>query len=94
MENNQWKKLSITDVIEKGQEILAQVVKEEVGKKGANMTTFLSIPGRCVVLMPGSDSAGISRKISGEQRRSQLRDTMTFHEFTGGDWLDCPHRQC
>ncbi|MGB3209091.1 MAG: Rne/Rng family ribonuclease [Desulforhopalus sp.] len=76
VENHQWKKLSITDVVEKGQEILAQVVKEEVGKKGANMTTFLSIPGRCVVLMPGSDSAGISRKISGEQRRSQLRDTM------------------
>lgn len=76
VENNQWKRLSITDVIERGQEILAQVVKEEVGKKGANMTTFLSIPGRCVVLMPGSDSAGISRKISGEQRRSQLRDTM------------------
>ncbi len=73
---HQWKKLSITDVLEKGQEVLAQVVKEEVGKKGANMTTFLSIPGRCVVLMPGSDSAGISRKISGEQRRSQLREVM------------------
>ncbi|MGW8195107.1 MAG: Rne/Rng family ribonuclease, partial [Desulforhopalus sp.] len=76
VETHQWKKLSITDVVEKGQEILAQVVKEEVGKKGANMTTFLSIPGRCVVLMPGSDSAGISRKISGEQRRSELRETM------------------
>lgn len=76
VEKQQWKKLSITDVLEKGQELLAQVVKEEVGKKGANMTTFLSLPGRCVVLMPGSDSAGISRKISGEQRRSQLREIM------------------
>ena len=76
VDSHQWKKLSITDVIEKGQEVLAQVVKEEVGKKGANMTTYLSIPGRCVVLMPGSDSSGISRKISGEEKRSELRDVM------------------
>jgi ribonuclease E len=88
VENNQWKKITITDVVERGQEILAQVVKEEVGKKGANMTTFLSIPGRCVVLMPGSDSAGISRKISGEQRRSQLRDTMTSMDLPEGiGWI-------
>lgn len=59
VEAHQWKKLSIVDVVEKGQEILAQVVKEEVGRKGANMTTYLSLPGRCVVLMPGSDSSGI-----------------------------------
>ncbi len=86
--NHQWKKLSITDVLEKGQEVLAQVVKEEVGKKGANMTTFLSIPGRCVVLMPGSDSAGISRKISGEQRRSQLREVMKGFDIPEGiGWI-------
>jgi ribonuclease E len=76
VETQQWKKIGILDVLEKGQEVLAQVVKEEVGKKGANMTTYLSIPGRCVVLMPGSDSSGISRKISGEERRSQLREVM------------------
>jgi ribonuclease E len=62
IEQNQWKKLSITDVLEKGQEVLVQVVKEEVGTKGANMTTYLSLPGRCVVLLPGSDSSGISRR--------------------------------
>lgn len=88
VEQHQWKKLSITDALEKGQEVLAQVVKEEVGKKGANMTTYLSIPGRCAVLMPGSDSAGISRKISGEQRRSQLRDTMKSIEMPEGiGWI-------
>lgn len=76
IEQRQWKKLRIHDVLERGTEILVQVVKEEVGNKGANMTTYLSIPGRCVVLMPGSDSHGISRKISGEDRRSQLRDIM------------------
>lgn len=88
VDSQQWKKLSITDVVERGQEILAQVVKEEIGKKGANMTTFLSIPGRCVVLMPGSDSSGISRKISGEQRRSQLRETMKSMDLPEGiGWI-------
>ncbi len=76
IEQRQWKKLRVTDVLERGQEVLVQVVKEEVGNKGANMTTYLSIPGRGVVLMPGSDSSGISRKISGEERRSQLREIM------------------
>ncbi|MBL4903911.1 MAG: Rne/Rng family ribonuclease [Desulfocapsa sp.] len=76
IEQHQWKKLRVTDVLERGQEVLVQVVKEEVGNKGANMTTYLSIPGRGVVLMPGSDSSGISRKISGEERRSQLREIM------------------
>jgi ribonuclease E len=88
VETHQWKKLSIIDVIEKGQEILAQIVKEEVGKKGANMTTYLSIPGRCVVLMPGSDSSGISRRISGEEKRSQLRGTMNSIDLPEGiGWI-------
>lgn len=88
VDNHQWKKLNITDVLEKGQDVLAQVVKEEIGKKGANMTTYLSLPGRCVVLMPGSDSAGISRKISGETRRSQLRDTMKSIDLPEGvGWI-------
>lgn len=88
VETHQWKKLSIIDVIEKGQEILAQVVKEEVGKKGANMTTYLSIPGRCVVLMPGSDSSGISRRISGEEKRSQLRGAMNSIDLPEGiGWI-------
>ncbi len=88
VENQQWKKLSIIDVVEKGQEILAQVVKEEIGKKGANMTTYLSLPGRCVVLMPGSDSSGISRKISGGEKRTELRDIMQSIEMPEGiGWI-------
>lgn len=88
VDTHQWKRLSITDVMERGQEVLAQVVKEEVGKKGANMTTYLSIPGRCVVLMPGSDSSGISRKISGEERRSQLRGAMKSIDLPEGiGWI-------
>ncbi len=88
VDNHQWKRLNISDVLEKGQDVLAQVVKEEIGKKGANMTTYLSLPGRCVVLMPGSDSSGISRKISGENRRSQLRETMKSIDLPEGvGWI-------
>jgi len=73
---HQWKKLKLENVMARGQEVLVQVVKEATGNKGANMTTYLSIPGRYLVLMPGSDSAGVSRKIDEEQRRHQLRDMM------------------
>ncbi len=88
IDQHQWKKLSIDDVMEKDSELLVQVVKEEVGKKGANMTTYLSIPGRCAVLMPGSDSTGISRKISGEEKRSQLREYMSSMNIPEGiGWI-------
>lgn len=72
-----WKDLNIQDELKKGQEILVQVVKEATGTKGANMTTYLSLPGRFLVLMPGSDSAGISRKIEDEKQRSRLREIMS-----------------
>jgi ribonuclease E len=88
IDTHQWKKLSIAGAVEKGQEVLVQVVKEEVGKKGANMTTYLSLPGRCVVLMPGSDSTGISRKIVGEERRRQLREAMRGMDIPEGiGWI-------
>ena len=80
----QWKKLKLEDVVQKGQEVLVQVVKEVTGNKGANMTTYLSLPGRCLVLMPGSDSAGISRKIVGEERRAGLREIMSEFEIPEG----------
>ena len=81
---HQWKKLKIEEVMQKGQEVLVQVVKEVTGNKGANMTTYLSLPGRCLVLMPGSDSAGISRKIVGEERRASLREIMSEFELPEG----------
>jgi ribonuclease, Rne/Rng family len=80
----QWKKLKIEEVVQRGQEVMVQVVKEVTGNKGANMTTYLSLPGRCLVLMPGSDSAGISRKIVGEERRSNLREIMSEFEVPEG----------
>ncbi len=81
---HQWKKLKIENVVRKGQEVLVQVVKEVTGNKGANMTTYLSLPGHCLVLMPGSDSAGISRKITGEERRAHLREIMSGFKIPEG----------
>jgi len=63
----------IQDVLEAGQEIVVQVVKEEREMKGATLTTYLSLPGRYVVLMPGSDRDGVSRKISNNEQRKRLK---------------------
>ncbi|MDH4318868.1 MAG: Rne/Rng family ribonuclease [Desulfobulbaceae bacterium] len=80
----QYRKLKIENVIKTGQEVLVQVVKEVTGNKGANMTTYISLPGRYLVLMPGSDSAGISRKIGGEERRQQLREIINGFDIPEG----------
>ena len=60
--------------IKKGQELLVQVVKDPVMKKGAMLTTFISLPGRHVVLMPGSENRGISRKIEEEEERQRIKE--------------------
>lgn len=79
-----WKDVEIEKALRKGDEVLVQVVKEAVGNKGANMTTFLSLPGRYLVLMPGSDSAGISRKIESESQRDKLRSLVDSLELPEG----------
>jgi ribonuclease E len=63
----------IQDVIHPGQEVLVQVVKEEIGSKGALLTTYISLAGRDVVLMPGQSQRGVSRKIEDESQRERLR---------------------
>lgn len=63
----------IQEVLSPGQELVVQVVKEERELKGATLTTYLSLPGRYVVLMPGSDKGGISRKIVDGEQRSRLK---------------------
>ena len=66
-------RVRIQDVLEPGQELVVQVVKEERDMKGATLTTYLSLPGRYLVIMPGSDRGGISRKISDGDQRIRLR---------------------
>lgn len=63
----------IQKVLRAGDEVLVQVVKEPTGKKGAFVTTYLSIPGRYFVLTIGREQTGISRKIEDETERSMLR---------------------
>ncbi|HSG60547.1 MAG TPA: ribonuclease E [Pseudomonadales bacterium] len=66
----------IKDLVKEGTEVIVQVDKEERGNKGAALTTFISLPGRYMVLMPNNPRAGgISRRIEGDDR-SQLRDAM------------------
>ncbi|MCP4746081.1 MAG: Rne/Rng family ribonuclease [Desulfobacteraceae bacterium] len=67
---------SIDKLIKKGQEIIVQVTKDPVMKKGAMLTSFISLPGRHMVLMPGTDNRGISRKIEDEQERQRLKKTI------------------
>ena len=77
-------RVNIQDVINEGQECLVQVEKEERGNKGAALSTFMSLAGRYMVLMPNNPRAGgISRRIEGEERDS-LRDPMTELEFPEG----------
>jgi ribonuclease E len=64
----------IRKLVKRGQEILVQVAKEPLMKKGAMLTTFISLAGRHLVLMPGSDKKGISRKIADEDERNRLKD--------------------
>ncbi|MCB0335561.1 MAG: Rne/Rng family ribonuclease [Bdellovibrionales bacterium] len=77
-------KIAVQDVLEAGQEIIVQVVKEERNLKGATLTTYLSLPGRYVVLMPGSDRGGVSRKISDGDQRSRLRKLCREMELPNG----------
>ncbi|MCB0328888.1 MAG: Rne/Rng family ribonuclease [Bdellovibrionales bacterium] len=69
---NNRRRPNIQEVLKAGQELVVQVVKEERELKGATLTTYLSLPGRYVVLMPGSDRGGVSRKISDSKQRSRL----------------------
>ncbi len=66
----------IQQVIKPGQEILVQVLKEPTGSKGAFLTTWLSLPGRFLVLTPGQEQIGISRKVDSEEERARLRELM------------------
>src|SRR6267378_6010334 len=63
----------IEDALQKGQEILVQITKEPIGTKGPRVTTQVSLPGRYLVLMPGHDHIGVSRKIEDRAERTRLK---------------------
>jgi len=68
------KRVPIEDLITEGEEILVQVAKSPIGTKGARVTSYTSLPGRFLVLMPKSDHIGISRRIENEEERSRLKE--------------------
>ena len=71
----QGKKARVQDVLVKGQEVIVQVEKDERDTKGASLTTYISIPGRYIVMMPGQTRVGISRKIESREDRDRLKET-------------------
>ena len=74
-------RINIADVVKEGQEIIVQVDKEERGTKGAALTTFYSLAGRYLVLMPNNPRAGgISRRIEGDER-DDLKDALATLEI-------------
>ena len=66
----------IQEVFRRGDDVLVQVIKESIGNKGPTLSTYISIPGRYLVLMPGLNRVGVSRKIADESQRRRLREIM------------------
>ncbi|MBI5657733.1 MAG: Rne/Rng family ribonuclease [Geobacter sp.] len=83
-EEHRKRRPRIQEVLRRGQELIVQVEKGERDMKGAALTTYLSLPGRYMVLMPGSDSAGVSRKVEAEGERKKLKETIAKLEIPEG----------
>ena len=67
----------IEQVLKKGDEILVQITKEPIGNKGPRVSSQISLPGRYLVLMPGADLVGVSRKIEDKEERYRLKDIVS-----------------
>jgi ribonuclease E len=85
-QDNPTGKNGIQNMLKANQELLVQITKDPIMKKGAMLTTFISLPGRHLVLMPGSKNRGISRKIEDDKERSRLKillNSLKIHEDFG-----------
>jgi ribonuclease E len=74
----------IQHALKKGQEILVQVIKEGLGSKGPTLTSYLSLPGRLLVMMPDMDRVGVSRRVDDEQQRREMRRILDSLELPEG----------
>ena len=74
----------ISDLLKQGQEIIVQIAKEPLGKKGARITSHIALPGRYLVYMPTLDHTGVSRKIASAEERARLRHLVSEAKGTGG----------
>lgn len=77
---------AISDLLKPGQEILVQIAKEPIAKKGARITSHIALPGRFLVFMPTVNHVGVSRKISSDDERRRLKQILLSEkaEATGG----------
>jgi Rne/Rng family ribonuclease len=73
----------ITDLLKEGQEILVQIAKEPIGKKGARITSHIALPGRFLVYMPTVNHTGVSRKIASEEERQRLKHIIQSERENG-----------
>ena len=74
----------IQEIFKRGDEVLVQVIKEGMGTKGPTLSTYISIPGRYLVLMPALGRVGVSRKIEDDKQRRTLRQTLQGLNPPGG----------
>jgi ribonuclease E len=74
----------IQECLRRGDEIAVQVLKEGVGTKGPTLTSYLSIPGRFLVMMPSMDRVGVSRKVEDEETRRKMREILDQLELPDG----------
>jgi ribonuclease G len=81
--NNNRQQPLITDVLKEGQEVLVQIAKEPIGKKGARITSHIALPGRYLVYMPTVNHVGVSRKIASEDERLRLKRIVTSERENG-----------
>jgi ribonuclease G len=78
---------NIRELVREGDEIMVQVVKDPLGNKGARLTTYITLPSRHLVLLPRSNSVGISARIEDQQERDRLR--IMVEELLAEQDLDC-----
>ncbi len=76
-------KIPIDQLLRKGQEVVVQVTKEGIGAKGPTLTTYVSLPGRYLVLMPSLPKCGVSRKIHDDKERRRLKRIVRALDETG-----------
>jgi ribonuclease E len=74
---------TIDQLLKKGQEVVVQITKEGIGSKGPTLTTYISLPGRCLVLMPSLPKCGVSRKIEDGHERKRLKRIVRELDETG-----------
>ena len=75
--------LPIEELLQEGQGVLVQVAKDPMGTKGARLTSYITLPGRYLVLMPGVEHIGVSRRISDENERARLRELVSSFKPPG-----------